>query len=275
MTTSTLIEGLGFPEGPRWHDGRLWFSDFGQQVVRAVDAQGKAEEIARVEARPSGLGWMPDGSLLIVSMNDRRLLRLENGVLSEHADLSSWAVHPCNDMVVSAEGNAYVGHMGFDLLARPRQVKPASLILVRPDGSIAVAAEDLLFPNGAVITPDGRTLIVAETFGQRLTAFDILPDGRLSGRRVFAALKDTAPDGICLDAEGCVWVADATAPSCLRVRDGGEIVERVTTKNKCFACALGGETGHTLFLCTAEGLSSKALASGTGAIERVEVRVPA
>lgn len=274
MTTSTWIEGLGFPEGPRWHEGSLWFSDVGRQAVWRVDARGQMEQVARVERHPSGLGWMPDGSLLIVSMYDRRLMRLAHGALSVQADLSNLAAHACNDMVVSREGNAYVGHMGFDLLARPRQVAPASLLLVRPDGTVAVAAEDMLYPNGAVITPDGRTLIVAETIGQRLTAFDVLPDGRLSGRRVFAALHGRAPDGICLDADGCVWVADASAPACLRVREGGEIVEQVTTQNHCYACVLGGDTGHTLFLCTAEGFGPDVALRGTGAIERVEVRVP-
>lgn len=275
MTTSTWIDSLGFPEDPRWHEGRLWFSDFGQRLVRAVDAQGHVTEITRVEARPSGLGFLPDGSLLIVSMDDRQLLRLVDGQLTVHADLSSWAAHPCNDMVVSARGDAYVGHMGFNLLGGSRKIAPASLLRVQLDGSVSVAAEDLHFPNGAVITPDGSTLIVAETMGQRLTAFDVSPDGQLSGRRVFATLKGSSPDGICLDAEGAVWVADASTKACLRVREGGEITDRVATRQNCYACALGGESGRTLFLCTAEGFDRASMARGTGAIERVDVRVPA
>lgn len=271
---TTLVDGLGFPEDPRWHDGQLWFSDFGQRLVRRVDLAGRLTEVARVEARPSGLGWLPDGSLLIVSMDDRRLLRFKDGAPSLYADLSTWAEHPCNDMVVSARGDAYVGHMGFDLFARPRNVRTASLLRVAVDGSVALAADDLLFPNGVVISRDGRTLIVAETMGQRLTAFDVHPDGQLSGRRVFAELKGRAPDGICLDAEGAVWVADASGKACIRVREGGEIVDVVATERGCFACALGGADGRTLFLCTAEGFQREAVARNTGAIEAVQVAVP-
>jgi sugar lactone lactonase YvrE len=276
VLSTVWIRGLGFPEDPRWRDGLLWFSDFGQRVVRTADAGGGLTERARVAARPSGLGWLPDGTLLIVSMDDRRVLRADaGGRLEQHADLSPFAEHPCNDMVVSARGDAYVGHMGFDLFARPRRVAPASLLIVRPDGSASVAADDLLFPNGVVISPDGATMIVAETVGQRLTAFDVLPDGTLSGRRSFAELAGRSPDGICLDAEGAVWVADAASRECIRVTAGGKVTDVVTATQGCFACALGGADGRTLFLCTAEGYGRDAVTRNTGAIERIDVRVPA
>jgi sugar lactone lactonase YvrE len=275
MKPETWIDGLGFPEDPRWHQGCFWFSDFGQRVVRKVDSAGVATEVARVAARPSGLGWLPDGSLLVVSMDDQKLLRQTATELVIHADLSAFAQHPCNDMVVSAAGNAYVGHMGFDLFARPRQVASADLILVRPDGTATVAADGLLFPNGVVLSPDGRTLIVAETFGQRLTAFDVRDDGLLANRRVFAELPGRSPDGICLDREGAVWVADAAGKACVRVREGGELTDVIATARGCYACALGGGDGHTLFLCTAEGFGARESARNTGAIERVQVPVPA
>lgn len=275
MQSNPWLRGLSFPEDPRWRDGRLWFSDFAQRLVRTADQNGQLEEIAHVPRRPSGLGWLPDGTLLVVSMDDRRLLRASaDGSLTTHADLSSFARHACNDLVVSARGDAYVGHMGFDLLARPRKPVPASLLLVRPDGSTSVAADDLHFPNGAVITPDGRTLIVAETIGQRLTAFDLRPDGSLTNRRLFASLPGRSPDGICLDAEGAVWVADAGSNQCVRVRADGTLAEVVTASQRCFACALGGPEGRTLYLCTAVGFDPDAMAKNTGAIERIEVGVP-
>ena len=276
MHATVWISGLSFPEDPRWHRERLWFSDFGHRVVRTAEADGTLTEVARVEASPSGLGWLPDGTLLIVSMAERRLLRHEaDGSLTTHADLSPFARYPCNDMVVSADGNAYVGHMGFDLFARPRQVAPASLLLVRPDGGASVVADDLLLPNGTVITPDGRTLIVAETVGERLTAFTVRRDGTLGERRLFAALPGRSPDGICLDAEGAVWVADAASNECVRVQDGGAITDVVTATQRCYACVLGGIDRRTLLLCTAEGYGRDALARNTGAIERVDVAVPA
>jgi sugar lactone lactonase YvrE len=274
MNSTRWIGGLGFPEAPRWHRGRLWISDFGDGLVRTVDSQGQVTEILRVNARPSGLGWLPNDRLLVVSMNDRRLLRVQDSAAVEHCDLSRYAAFACNDMVVDTHGNAYVGHMGFDLFAQPPQPKAASLILVRPDGSSDVAAPDLLFPNGVVLSADGRTLIVAETFGRRLTAFDVAPDATLSGRRVFADLPGRAPDGICIDREGAIWVADAASKTCLRVKEGGAITDAVTTEQRCYACVLGGTDGRTLFLCTANGFDSAALASRSASLERIEVAVP-
>ena len=274
MASKRLIGGLGFAEGPRWHQGRLWFSDFGERVVRSVDPDGTAHEVVRVAASPSGLGWLPDGSLLVVSMTDQRVLRTSSRETVEHADLSRFTSTACNDMVVDTQGNAYVGYMGFDLFASPIQPEPASLILVRPDGSASVGASDLMFPNGVVLSPDGQTLIVAETFGRRLTAFDVASDATLSHRRVFAELPDRAPDGICLDRAGAVWVADAVGKACVRILEGGTVTDVIETGRGCFACVLGGADGRTLFLCVADGYDRDSMALQTGSIEMVQVDVP-
>ncbi|MDP9436911.1 MAG: SMP-30/gluconolactonase/LRE family protein, partial [Actinomycetota bacterium] len=208
-TTRTLLADLGFPEGPRWRDGRLWFSDFHDQRVRAVAADGTAQTVLQLDDAPSGLGWSPAGELLVVSMQRRALLRVTEGGPQVVAELGSWVPGPVNDMVVDSTGAAYIGNFGFDLLggAAPQ---PTALLRVAPDGEVSVAAEDLHFPNGMCLADGGRTLVVAETYGQRLTAFDVGADGGLSRRRVFAELEaGVAPDGICLDAEGQVWVATA------------------------------------------------------------------
>jgi sugar lactone lactonase YvrE len=272
---TVLLGGLGFAEGPRWHEGRLWFSDMGAGHVVAVDLDGRAEVVVEVTGRPSGLGWLPDGRMLVVSMGGRRLLRREaGGELVEHADLGGLASFDCNDMVVDGRGRAYVGNAGFDLSVRPLQVRPAEVVLVTPQGDARVVDDEVVFPNGSVVTPDGSTLIVAETFGQRLTAFTIAEDGSLTDRRPFALLDGVAPDGICLDAEGAVWVADATGATCLRVREGGDVVDRVDTGRGCFACMLGGPERRTLFLLTAEGFQGAAIRRRTASIEQVEVDVP-
>ncbi len=248
---SVLLDGLAFGEGPRWHEGRLWFSDMHDHKVIAVDEAGQREDIAHVPTRPSGLGWLPDGRLLIVSMTDQRLLVQEpSGQLAEYADLSPHATHHCNDMVVDAQGRAYVGNFGFDLDAGDKPT-PTTLILVTSKGQTQVAADDLSFPNGTVITPDGKTLIVGESFGARLTAFDIAPDGTLSNRRVWASMSGAVPDGICLDAEGGIWVASPVSAEVLRIVEGGEVTDRLPVKTQAFACMLGGADGRTLFVCTA------------------------
>src|SRR5438045_867854 len=211
----TFLEGLYFGEGPRWHDGRLWFSDFYDHAVFAVDMDGHRDRIVDVPGQPSGLGWLPDGRLLVVSMLDRKLLRLDGDDLVEHAALGGIATFHCNDMAVTGSGRAYVGDFGFDLeeftarAAAGESVTATSAALARadPDGAVTVAADGLEFPNGTVITPDGSTLIIAESFGRRLSAFDVSADGDLSNRRLWADLGRCAPDGICLDADGCVWVA--------------------------------------------------------------------
>jgi sugar lactone lactonase YvrE len=245
-----LLDGLAFPEGPRFHRGRLWFSDMHAYKVMAVDLEGRSEVITEVPGMPSGLGWLPDGDLLIVSMRDRRLLRLAGDTLVPVADLSSLASFHCNDMVVDLQGRAYIGNFGFDLDAKAK-FAPAELILVTPDGAARVVAEDLLFPNGAVITPDGKTLIVAESFGARLTAFEIGADGGLDNRRVWAQLENATADGICLDADGACWVASPISNEFLRVREGGEVLQRLACEQMAIACALGGPEGRTLFCLTA------------------------
>lgn len=276
------MEGLTFGEGPRSHDGRLWYSDFFNHTVCsvAVTANGTAGP-SKVEAvvpgRPSGLGWLPDGRLLVVSMLDRRVLcRERDGTLSTHADLAPFAAHDANDMVVDGTGRAYVGHFGFDLLAffqRRAPAAAASLLRVEPDGTVAEAAGDLAFPNGMVRF--GQTLVVAETFGSRLTAFTVQPDGTLTGRRNWAELAGCAPDGICGDAEGAIWVANARAPECLRVAEGGAVRARVRTSQPCFACALGGEDRPTLWCCTAPTSRADELEGRTaGRIEAARVSVP-
>jgi sugar lactone lactonase YvrE len=274
MKTKTLLEGLVFGEGPRWHDGKLWFSDMHARWVMTVDSAGHAERIVEVAELPSGLGWLPDGRLLVVSMRDRRLLRLEGTKLVTHADLSQLASFDCNDMVVDGLGRAYVGNFGYDLHAdAPR--KPAELVLVMPDGSARVVARDLEFPNGAVVTPDGKTLIVGESFGARLTAFHVEGDGSLSRRRVWAAVENMVPDGICLDAEGAIWVASPLSEEVLRVREGGAVVQRFKPSRRPYACMLGGPDRRTLFVVTAETHDpSEALAKRSGRIETVEVEVP-
>lgn len=269
----TLLEGLRFPEGPRWHDGRLWFSDMHDQRVLAVGLDGRCESIVEVPNDPSGLGWLPDGRLLVVSMRDRRLLRLEESGLVEAADLSAQAAFHCNDMVVDARGRAYVGNFGFDLYGGVKPV-PADLALVHPDGRVEVAAERLRFPNGSVITPDGTTLIVGESFGACLTAFEVAEDGRLHGRREWARLERAVPDGICLDAEGAIWVASPISAGVLRVREGGEVTHRIDVERQAFACMLGGPERRTLFLCTSNSGDPAETHVRHGRIECVGVDVP-
>jgi sugar lactone lactonase YvrE len=268
-----LIDGLRFPEGPRWHEGRLWFSDMHSQQVLAVDLDGRTETIARVPNDPSGLGWLPDGRLLVVSMKNRRLLRLDPEGLVEVADLSALASFHCNDMVVDTVGRAYVGNFGFDLHSG-QSPTPTNLVLVEPDGCARVAADGLRFPNGSVITPDGRTLIVGESFGACLTAFDVAGDGSLSGRREWARLERAVPDGICLDAENGIWVASPVSGCVLRVLEGGEVTHRIEVEHQAFACMLGGPERRTLLICTAASSDPKETHTRTGRIERVDVDVP-
>jgi sugar lactone lactonase YvrE len=274
MKTQTLMQGLVFGEGPRWRDGKLWFSDMHARWVMTVDPAGRTERIVEVPNLPSGLGWLPDGRLIVVSMRDRQLLRLEGTKLTTHADLSKLASSDCNDMVVDGLGRAYVGNFGYDLHANALR-RPAELVLATPDGKARVVARDLDFPNGTVITPDGRTLVVAESFGARLTAFDIESDGSLTRRRVWAAVENMVPDGICLDAEGAIWVASPLSEEVLRIREGGVVTHRFKPSLRPYACMLGGADRRTLFLVTAETHDpTEALAKRSGRIETVEVEVP-
>ncbi|PXY27795.1 SMP-30/gluconolactonase/LRE family protein [Prauserella muralis] len=270
---STAIEGLAYLECPRWHEGRIWFADFyTYRVYSAAEDGGDLRVEADIAQQPSGLGWLPDNRLLVVSMRDARVLRREpDGSLVTHADLSGKVKGHPNDMVVDARGRAFVGEFGFDLMGGA-PVEPAVLLRVDPDGAVTTVADELWFPNGSVITDDG-VLLVCETFGNRVTAFDIADDGALVNRRTWAefgplptdkdlnvALRQLviAADGCCLDAEGSLWIADAVGGRVLRVHEGGEISEEIPTGTGVFACMLGGADGRTLFLCAAPDFHEEA-----------------
>lgn len=247
MPANILIDGLCFGEGPRFREGALWLSDMHAQEVLKVTTDGQRETIISLtDDQPSGLGWLPNGELLIVSMNKKQLLRFDGKNLEVHADLSQHASGICNDMVVDRSGRAYVGNFGFDLHNNAKPA-PAELIRVDADGSIHVEDDDLMFPNGAVITEDGATLIVAESFASRLTAFDISEDGSLSGKRVWAELPDQAvPDGICLDAGGGIWSASPTTNNCIRQLEGGEVTHSIELERGAFACMIGADKLYVL-----------------------------
>ncbi len=259
----TLAEGIYFGEGPRWHQGRLWLSDFYSSRVCSVSLDGDIRTELELEGRPSGLGWMPDGSLLVVRMELREVWRRwPDGRFERHADLTGHSAFLCNDMVVDRAGRAYVGNFGFDLDAELHARGPESVLadhpmavlaLVQPDGSVSDPApgEKFSFPNGMVITPDGDTLIVGETLGGCLTAFDIGADGSLSNRREWAPTWPRIPDGICLDASGAVWIANPLAPECALIAPGGEVLEVIETGLPCYACMLGGPEGRHLFMLAA------------------------
>jgi sugar lactone lactonase YvrE len=271
---SVLATGLAFGEGPRWHERRLWLSDMHANRVVTVDEDGRVDRVVRVAGRPSGLGWLPDGRMLVVSMEDRKLLRYDGRSLETHADLSDLASHEINDLVVDERGRAYVSQFGFDLHHQGQFAK-TEILVVEPDGRARAAAGELAFPNGMVITPNGRTLVVGESFAARLTAFDVAEDGSLSGRRVFAKLEGATPDGICLDAEGCIWMASPPSRECLRVREGGEVVERIPTETQAIACMLGGPDRRTLFVLTAESTDpDECVKRKSARVETARVDVP-
>ena len=288
---AVVLDGFSVLECPRWHDGRIWVADFYSYRVVSANADGSDMRVeAEVPNQPSGLGWLPDGRLLVVSMRDSKLLVQDAaGALSVHADLAPFVGGHPNDMVVDSSGRAYIGNFGFDLMAGA-PVAGASLVRVDPDGTASVVADDMLFPNGSVITPDG-VLIVAETFGSRLAAFDIGGDGSLSNRRVWAAFGEpptstdlgealgqlgVAPDGIGLDAEGAIWVADALGGRVIRVREGGEIVDEVKVDvGGVYACMLGGDAGTTLYICNAPDFDEHARSAAREArLLAVTVDVP-
>ncbi len=285
FTSAVVRGGLSFGESPRWHDGRLWYSDFYRHGIFSMDTDGSHERLEHeVPQQPSGLGWLPNGDLLCVSMIDHLILRIRGEEVSTFADISEYCGFWANEMIVSQTGFSYVGNFGFDLdvflaehgveglLAAAPPV--TNLVVLSPEGDVVQVVPDLAFPNGTVITPNGATLIIGETLGSQLTAFDVATDGTLSGRRVWAPLEFVASDGMCLDADGQVWLANAVTNSCLRVREGGEITATVTTTQTSFACMLGGQDRTTLFVMTAP-TSDRFKATGVtrGRIEAVEVAV--
>ncbi len=282
LTAEPFLSGLYFGECPRWHEGRLWYSDFFDHAVCSVSPDGDRRVEVAFDGEPAGLGWLPDGRLLINSRLDRAIMRREpDGTIVRHGSLEPWATWHANDMVVAANGQAYAGNFGFDLdglyegRVKPSDIETASLVRVDPDGTSTEAAADLAFPNGTVITEDGATLIIAESMGGRLSAFDRAADGTLSNRREWAVLTGVAPDGICLCADGTVWVANAGGHECIRVSEGGEVLERVATGMNCYACMLGDDDRRTLYLVTAlDSHDTKARAERNGAIERVRTTVP-
>jgi sugar lactone lactonase YvrE len=249
----TLMTGLAFGESPRWHEGRLWLCNWGAQEIVAVDLDGDSEVVLRVATTlPFCIDWLPDGRLLIVSGPEGLLLRREDdGSLVTLADLSGLSDHSWNEIVVDGRGNAYVNGAGFDLMGGA-EFAPGMIAIVSPDGSARQVADGIAFPNGMAVTPDNSTLIVAESYAGRLTAFDIAADGGLSNRRVWAELDGGVPDGICVDAEGAVWYADVPNKRCVRVREGGEVLRAIELDRGCFACMLGGAHGRTLFMVAAE-----------------------
>jgi sugar lactone lactonase YvrE len=265
---------LAFPESPRWHEGELFLSEKRAGRVLAIDSGGAARTVAEIEGEPGGLGWTRDDDLLVVAMARRCVVRVDgDGAQSVYADLSSVTTCKCNDMIVDDLGNAYVGDFGYDLLAGAPPA-PGVLALARPDGTSTVVAADVHFPNGCAITSDGE-LIVAESAANRLTAFRIEDDGSLAGRRTFADLDGVTPDGICLDAEGAVWVADPLHNAVVRVADGGEQLDRRETSQGAFACELGGDDGHALFVCTYDAAASASPhPQPIGRVEMTHVEVP-
>jgi len=253
LTSSPFVDDFVFLEGPRWHDGKLWVSDMFGETVYTITPDGKKEVFAKFPQKPSGINFLPDGSVVIVSMGDRKLMKVEDGKLIEYADLSGSVSYDINDCVCDAKGNIYVGNFGYDVFAH-EEAKPATLTLVKADGSISTAAEDIHFPNGCVIGNNGKTLIIAETFVCKLTAFDIEADGSLTNRRTFADLGSYTPDGICLDQEGAIWVACFEQGDFIRVLDGGEITHRIDVGDRrAVACNLGGEDGKTLYCLIYQG----------------------
>jgi sugar lactone lactonase YvrE len=269
-----LLRDLSFPEGPRWHQGALWFSDFYTQLVQSVDLQGRVTRRASVPQRPSGLGFRPDGTPLVVSMLDNQVFAIHSGALEAVANLRHHAGGPCNDMVVDARGRAYVGNFGYDKNngETPRRTR---LIRIDPDGTVTPVGSDLTFPNGMAITPDGRRLIVGETFAHRLSMFDIAEDGSLANHRVFAEIDGCNPDGIALDAEGAVWVSDPAGCRLVRVFEGGRIACEIPLGPRgAYACALGGADRKLLFVLTNTGSGPAMAEKRDGRIESIEVEVP-
>ena len=268
----TLLSGVVFGESVRWRDGWVWFADWGAREIVRVRVGGGREVVARMPVFPFSIDWLPDGRLLIVS---NRLQRREpDGSLMTHADLSPLAAG-WNELVVDGRGNAYVTQAGFDLMAGA-PAAAGTIALVTPEGAVRQVADEVWFPNGMAVTPEDATLIVAESYRNRLTAFDLDPDGGLSNRRVWADLGDGVPDGICLDAEGALWYADVPNRRCVRVREGGRVLQTITVDRGCFSCALGGPDGRTLFIAATDWRGPERMFAGepSGLLLAVDVQVP-
>jgi sugar lactone lactonase YvrE len=271
-----LMSGIAFGESPRWHDGRLWFSDWGAQEVVAVDVEGNSEVMVRVDfpSFPMCIDFLPDGRLLVVSARDGLLLcREADGSLRTYADLSSLSRHAWNDIVVDGRGNAYINEAGFEFPGG--EFAPGTIALLTPDGSPRQVADGIAFPNGMAVTPDNSTLICAESYGRKLTAFEIAADGSLSDGRVWADLGDGVPDGICVDAEGAVWYGDVPNKRCVRVREGGEVLQTIELDRGCFACMLGGAHDSTLFMVAQEWRGTEHMQEDARTGQVLTVQAPA
>ncbi len=293
-----VAENLHYAEGPRWRDGNLYFSDFFLKSVMSIDSSGNQKKLADVPNQPSGLGWLPNGDMIVVSMLDRKLMKIKDGTLELYSDLSNLTPYRCNDMVIDVKGNAYVGNFGT--YQHGKGVTPTVLIKVDTDGNASVVASKLDFPNGTVITPDGKKLIIGETYAGRLTSFLINKNGNLSNRRVWAqmipryyyfisrcsrflgiypkegsGMPFPVPDGICLDEGMGVWVASPTTSEVIRYEEGGKITNRIATPNRAYACMLGGNEGKTLFVCTADTSDPEEASSKlSGKIYSIDVELP-
>jgi sugar lactone lactonase YvrE len=277
-TVQELMSGIAFGESPRWHDGRVWFADWGAQEIVAVDLDGDSEVVARVDfpSFPLSFDWLADGSLLVVSARDGRLLRREpDGSLVTHGDLSDLVEKglPWNEIVVDGRGNTYINNIGFEF--PDGEFAPGTIALLPPDGPARQVADGIAFPNGMAVTPDNATLIVAESYASKLTAFEIAADGSLTNRRTWADTPGDHPDGICLDAEGAVWYADVGSKHCVRVREGGEVLRTVELDRGCFACMLGGEDGRMLFIVAQEWGGPENMQTGQRTGQLITAQAPA
>jgi sugar lactone lactonase YvrE len=279
-TPQLLVTDIAFGESPRWHNGRLWFADWGAQEIVAADLEGGSEVVVQVDfpSFPLCFDWLPDGRLLIVSARDGRLLRKEpDGSLVTHADLSGLAGKgdPWNEIVVDGRGNAYINNVGFDFPGG--EFAPGTIALLEPDGSARKVADGIAFPNGMAVTPDNSTLIVAESYAGKLTAFEIASDGSLAARRTWADVPGDHPDGICLDADGAVWYADVGNKHCVRAREGGDVLQTIELDRGCFACILGGEDERTLFMVAQEWGGPENMQRGerTGQVLTAQAPAPA
>ena len=297
-----LTGGLYFGEGPRWHENKLWFSDFYSHKVMTLDENNSLEAVCEVPSQPSGLGWLPNGDLLIVSMLDRKILKFSEGSISVHADLSEYVAHKCNDMVVGRDGTAYVGNFGMGDAGE--SLNSTHLMIIKSDGTVLKGPDNLLFPNGTVITEDGKNLIIAETLGAKLTSFDIEDNGELTNRKLWARTSPLfslliikflsslgfdlskvdfskysknlhVPDGICLDEKNGIWIASPTTKAVVRIEKGGNITDKINTPKGAFACMLGGKERKTLYVIISNSSDpEEAQASPEGEIHSIEVEIP-